>query len=314
MLNVKYVRGPGGKFRGSLPKGKVAPLLPPSSDCAMEGDELPSADAGGVVDAWIAFERSKRNSSDDDALVLAHRALEDYQRRTSEAMSQDDLYEAQEIYLTEVAEIPLGHLDTNVEEAWAEYQRLDPEASSESTPQSAPHGWLLVVAANSRSGEALHQAWEASDEIASKSDDGDPRLDTVDAVRLQLLEFNTKTPASVFESAYGPERLDAMKASPEGDYVEHLVRLPVGAAAISRQLRDDVARRLGDWAEENEHYAEDIDDAARDFYPGDEPRIPVFLTDIDSSIVERYSASPSRAIAASCGAAEQGFRLIPRKA
>jgi hypothetical protein len=313
-MNVKYVKGPNGKFRGSLPKGRVAPILPPTLDSTFDEGTNDDSEADGIVDVWVAYERSKRTSTDTDAVTLAEQAIANYRRRASESMSQDDLYEAQEAFHSEIAAIPLGRLETNLDAAWWEYQNLEGADDTSNHPDAAPHGWLLAVAASGRSSEALKQAWCAAEELAHRCDDADPRLDTADAVRMHLLEFNPRTPAEVFESAYDENRLSLMQNTPESDYADHLVRLPVSTVSLPRSLRENVARRLAEWAEASMENAEDIDDAARGIEGGDSPRIPVFLTDIDSAIAQRYVTSPSNAIAKSCAAAEEGFRLTPRKA
>lgn len=313
-MSVKYVKGPGGKFRGSLPSSKATNPAKPFTGVVEPQDEL--TDGIGALhsldDAWTAFERTKTSGGEADPVATARQALRDYHERAAAATSQDDLYEAQDIYLQEIDSIPLGRVDADLSHAWAAYRSLgDLEETSAPTPSREPHGWLLAVAMHGRDPKALEQVWHASDILARTAENEDPRLETVANARLYLLEMNPHTPRSVFEDAYSAERLDAMRDTPESDYALHLVRLPVGAVSLSHTTKEDIARRIGEWAQESKENAEDIDDAAEE--ANGSKLIPVFLSGIDRRVIAPFKDSPSRAVAASVNAAEEGYGLLPRK-
>lgn len=313
-MSVKYLRGPNGRFRGSVPAGPVAPPPLAIASVLSDGEEEPSPSTDDLADAWTAYEQSKKHSSSADPAALATEALEAYRRRASEATSQDDLYDAEDAYHTEIANIPLGHMNCRLDAAWQEYASID-ELSDHYTRAPSPwnesHGWLYTVAARSSNPTALHQVWDAAEIISRGADDMDPRLDTANAVRLHLLEINAHTPPAVIEAAYEEDRLDQMMADPESDYVEHIVRIPAAAQSMSPEIQERIAVRIGEWAERSPESAQDIDDAAFDLGAAveseDEAVIPVFLMSVKQQTLARFANSPSRAVAASVRAAAAGY-------
>jgi len=317
-MSVKYRKGPDGKFQGRFPDEKsMRPSQPFPTGLGLSDKDLDARDPDSLNAAWMAYERSKKNTGHEDPLILAKEALNNYRNRVNTSMGQDDLYEAQEIYHSEIANIPLGNLDTDISHAWEVYRSMEITPVGENGAGQEPHGWIVVVAAHSDDPKALEQVWEATNELCEVADDMDPRLDSVDAARLQILEYNDRAPTSIFIDAYGSRRLESMSENPESDYSDHLVRLPVSSVVLPRDLRTDVARRICEWAERSSENAEDIDDATRDASgltdDSKTPLIPVLMTDIDSRVLAPYRNSKSRSVAASIQAADSGYRLMPQK-
>lgn len=313
-MSVRYLRGNKGRFRGSVPAGPVAPPPVTISSVLSDADDDPSQSEDGLADAWVAFEQSKKHSASADPAALAAEALANYRQRASEATNQDDLYDAEDAYHAEIANIPLGHMNCRLDAAWREYGSID-DFPSDYAPAPSPwnesHGWLYVVAARSTNPTALSQVWDAAEIISRGADEMDPRLDTADSVRLHLLEINYHTPPAVIEAAYDEERLDQMMEDPESDYVEHLVRVPAATQSMSPELQERIAIRIGEWAERSPECAQDIDDAARDLGATvdseNEAVIPVFLMDANQQVLARFANSPSRAVASSVRAAASGY-------